>query len=35
MEFEGLRQDGVDQLEALFTTEVCEESNDAYHSLKK
>ena len=36
VEFEGLKQDGFDQLEALFTTEVCEECNDEeYHSLKK
>ena len=28
MEFEGLRQDEVDQLEVLLKAEVCEESDD-------
>ena len=28
MEFEGFRQDEVDQLEALLKAEVCEESDD-------
>ena len=35
VEFEGFRQDEVDQLEALLNSEVCEESDDEeYEEMK-